>query len=140
MTVSFSVVQTALDTFMGTLVGLPTLVLENERIKTSSTTAFMRTQLAPAETIAESIGVCGTDRLNGLYVIDLFYPKDDGTSTANSDIDILTLAFESGTLVTEGSDTVEIFNSFPTPSTPNLEKYYMKQVLVQWRARRARTL
>jgi len=140
MTISFSVVQTALDTYMGTLTGLPTLVLENSRIKTQGITAFMRTQLAPAETLAESIGSCGTDRLNGLYIVDLFYPKDEGTADANSDIDILTLAFEAGTQVTSGSDTVEIFNSFPTPSTPNLEKFYMKQVLVQWRARRARTL
>jgi len=136
----FTEVQTILDTATNAVVGIPAVTTENERIKTGLFTAFTRTTLAPAETIAESIGTCGTDRLNGIYVIDVFHPKDEGVADSNADADLLTLAFESGTILIDGSDSVEIFNSYPNPSTPDLEKFYRKQIIVMWRARRSRTV
>ena len=136
----FTEVQTILDAAADAVVGIPVITKENERIKTSAVTAFARSQLAPAETIAESIGTCGTDRLNGLYIIDMFYPKESGFADGNADVDLLTVAFESGTILTSGSDSVEIFNSYPNPSTPDLENFYRKQVVVQWRTRRSRTV
>ncbi len=136
---SFAATQTILDTATNAIVGIPAITTENERIKSSTITSFARTTLAPAITIAETIGVCGTDRLNGLYVIDMFYPKDDGVADPNADVDSITLAFESGTILIDGSDQVEIFNSYPNGSTPDLEKFYRKQVIVEWRARRERT-
>jgi len=135
----FTEVQTILDTATAAITGIPSLTSENERLKTTTITSFSRGTLAPAETIAESIGVCGTDRLNGLYVLDMFYPKDEGVAEGNADVDLVTVAFEAGTQLTSGLDTVEIFNSYPNPSTPDLEKYYRKQVIVMWRARRSRT-
>ena len=136
----FTEAQVILDNATNAIVGIPAVTTENERIKTGLLTAFTRTTLGPAETIAESIGVCGTDRLNGIYVVDMFYPKDDGVTDSNADVDLVTVAFESGTILVNGPDQVEIFNSFPILSTPNLEKFYMKQVIVEWRARRARTV
>lgn len=136
----FTEVQTILDTAASAVTGIPTLTNENERIKSSTVTSFGRTTLSPATTIAESIGTCGADRLNGLYVIDLFYPKDAGIVDSNADVDLLTVAFESGTILISGLDKVEIFNSYPNPATPDLDKFYRKQVVVEWRARRDRTL
>ena len=136
----FTEVQAILDTATALVSGVPTLTTENKRITTSSVTSFARSTLAPAETIAESIGACGADRLNGLYVIDMFYPKDLGVVDSNADVDALTVAFEAGTILINGSDTVEIFNSYPNPATPDLDKFYRKQVVVQWRTRRSRTV
>jgi len=136
----FTEAQTILDTATNAIVGIPAVTTENERIKTGLFTAFTRTTLSPADTIAESIGVCGQDRLNGVYVIDMFYPKDAGVVDPNADIDLVTVAFESGTILIDGSDQVEIFNSFPNGATPDLEKFYRKQVIVMWRARRTRTV
>ncbi len=136
----FTEVQTILDTATAAVVGLPSITTENLPIKSSTITSFARTTIAPATTIAETIGVTGTDRLNGLYVIDMFYPKDAGVADSNADVDSLTVAFESGTILIDGSDQVEVFNSWPNPSTPDLDKYYRKQVIVQWRARRVRTV
>ena len=135
----FTEVQTILDAATTAIVGIPTAHNENERLKASPITSFTRTTLAPGETIPESIGACGTDRLNGLYVVDMFYPKNDGVADPNADVDLVTVAFESGTILTSGADSVEIFNSYPIGSTPNLEKFYQKQVIVEWRARRSRT-
>jgi hypothetical protein len=136
----FTEAQTILDAATNAIVGIPAVTTENERLKTSPITSFTRTTLAPAETITESIGTCGTDRLNGVYVVDMFYPKDDGVAEPNADVDLVTVAFESGTILIDGSDQVEIFNSYPIGSTPDLEKFYRKQVIVEWRARRARTV
>lgn len=135
----FAEVQTILDTATNAVSGIPSVTTENLRLKTSAIASFTRTTISPAATIAESIGTCGTDRLNGIYVIDMFYPKDAGVADPNADVDALTVAFESGTILIDGLDKVEIFNSYPNGSTPDLEKYYRQQVVVEWRARRSRT-
>lgn len=136
----FADVQTILDAQLAAITTLPDITKENERIKTSSTTSFARTTMAPATTVQECIGVLGTDRLNGLFVVDIFYAKDGGVANPNADVDAITVAFESGTIFIDGTDQVEIFNSYPNPSVPDLEKFYRKQVVIEWRARRARTV
>lgn len=137
---SFAATQTILETQLAAVSGIPALTNENERIKTSTTTSFGRTTLAPAETIPETIGVTGFDRLNGLFIVDLFYPKEGGVADPNADVDAITVAFESGTIFISGTDQVEIFNSYPNPSVPDLEKFYRKQVIIEWRSRRQRTV
>jgi hypothetical protein len=136
----FAATQTILDTALAAVSGIPAITTENERIKTSTTTSFGRSTFAPTETVQECIGVKGTDRLNGLFIVDLFYPKDAGVADPNSDIDAITVAFEAGTILTSGSDQVEIFNSWPNESVPDLEKFYRKQVIISWRARRQRSV
>ena len=137
MTTSFAVVESILNTFTETL-GLPTIQLENTILKTTGKTEFTRTQVAPAITVQETIGLTGQDRLNGIYVIDLFYPRDAGTDEALATVDTVVLAFESGTVLTDGTDNVEIWNSYPTAALPNLENFYQRQVIVEWRSHRNR--
>ena len=133
--------QTILDAKLATVTGIPAITTENERIKTGTTTSFCRSYFEPTETEQECIGVLGTDRLNGLFIVDLFYPKDAGVADPNADIDAITVAFEAGTILTDLSDNkVEIFNSWSNGSLPDLEKFYRKQVLISWRARRQRSV
>lgn len=131
MSLSFSTVQTILDTHVLSL-ELPVTQLENERLKTTGKTSFTRTQVSPAVTVQATIGLTGQDELNGIYVIDLFYPKDKGTDTALADIDKTTLAFEAGTILTDGTDNVEIRNSYPVAAFPNIDKFYQRSVIVEW--------
>lgn len=142
MSIGFTEIETILNDHLRTINGLPeSIVTENERLRAtnSSIASFMRTQLRPATTVFGTLGVNGTSFLNGLYVIDLFYPKDTGVTDANSDVDLLIVNFEAGDFLTDSNDnTVQIVNSYPTTSLPNLEKYYNKQVIVEWRADRVR--
>jgi hypothetical protein len=136
----FAAVQTILDAQLAAITTIPTITPENQRIKTSTTTSFGRSTFAPTETVQECIGVRGTDRLNGLFIVDLFYPKDAGVADPNADIDAITTAFEAGTIFIDGTNQVEIFNSWPNESLPDLEKFYRKQVIISWRARRQRSV
>lgn len=136
----FTEVQTILDTAVAAVQGVPTITTENKPSDTEAVTSFTRTELAPATTIAEGLGVVGADRLTGTYVIQMFYPKDLGVVDSNANVDALTVAFQSGTIFIDGANKVEIFNSWPNPATPDLNKFYRKQVVVEWRARRTRTL
>lgn len=137
MATSFTIVEQIFDAFTATL-NVPTIQKESTVQKTTGITEFTRTQIAPAITVQETIGLTGQDRLNGIYVIDLFYPRDVGTASALVTVDLLLLAFEAGTVLTDGSDNVEIWNSYPTPSLPNLENFYQRQVIVEWRSYRNR--
>ncbi len=137
MATSFAIVESIFDTFVATL-GLPTIQKENTILKSTGKTEFTRTQVAPAITVQETIGLTGQDRLNGIYVIDLFYPRDAGTADALATVDTTLLAFEAGTVLTNGTENVEVWNSYPTPALPNLENFYQRQVVVEWRSYRNR--
>lgn len=139
MTNSFTTVQSILDTFVQTL-GLPTVQLENERLKTTGKTSFIRTQVSPAITVQETIGLTGLDRLNGIYIIDMFYPKDKGIATPLADVDKVVLAFEAGTVLANGADNVEVWNSYPIAAFPNIDKFYQRQVIVEWNSYRNRVV
>lgn len=132
--------QRILDAQLALVSGIPAITTENERIKTSTTTSFARSRFEPTEAVQECIGVRGTDRLNGIFVVDLFYPKDAGVADPNADADAITVAFEAGTIFIDGTDQVEIFNSWSNGSLPDLEKFYRKQVIISWRARRQRSV
>jgi len=138
---TFAQTQSILDAAVAGITEVPTITTENQIITTVGQTSFTRTQLVPNATVQETIGVIGLDRLNGLFIIDIFYPKDSGVAAANAAADAVTVALESGTLLQDNdSNQVEIFNSYPNGALPELEHYYRKQIVVEWRARRARTV
>lgn len=139
--IGFADVQSLLDTQFDTLTTLPTVQKENKRRKTSTTTAFSRTHVIPTETELMTIGVQGQSRLNGLYIIDLFYPKAEGTATALADIDVIIRSFEAGLFLQDAQlRTVEIYNSYPTGALPTIDNFYHRQVIVEWWAYRIRNV
>ncbi len=139
--IAFADIQSLLDTQFDSLKGLPDVVKENERRKTATTTAFARTYVVPTETELMTIGVQGQSRLNGLYIIGLFYPKAEGVDEALEDIDILIRSFEAGLFLQDADlRTVEIYNSYPTGALPTIDNFYHRQVIVEWWAYRIRNV
>ena len=139
--IAYADVQTILEARFDTLTTLPAVQTENTRRKTSTSTSFSRTMVVPGETEIMTIGPTGQSRLNGLFIIDLFYPKDAGTTDALTDIDILIRSFETGLFLQDGSlRTVEIYNSYPSGALPTIDNFYHRQVFVEWWAYRVRNV
>lgn len=139
--IGFADIQSLFDTKFDTLTTLPAVQRENTRRKTSTSTSFSRTQVVPTETEIMTIGPQGQSRLNGLYIIDLFYPKDVGVTDALNDIDILLRTFETGLFLQDGSlKTVEVYNSYPSGALATIDNFYHRQFFVEFWAYRVRNV
>jgi hypothetical protein len=125
-------VQSALDTQLRTVSGLPTLQVENTRFNASSNVAaFVRATLILSESAYISCGPNGIKQTPGTYAIDVFYPLDTGATAARTLADVIAASFIHGAVLTSGTTSVNInTSSIMTGFTVN--KYYCVPVRVTW--------
>lgn len=95
---TYTDIQNALDAHALTIVGLPELVTENNRLKPTPGTAFARSTLLTPPKLTLSLGSIGQDLLSGIYQVDVFTPIDQGVTETNGYIDALVTAFPRGNL------------------------------------------
>ena len=131
---NYTTIQKALDTQLSIVAGIPTFTEENARFKPSATTPFTRSTLLPAQTVVESIGVHGIDRVNGLYQVDLYYPADQGYTTANTMADLVIAAFPKALqLTTTDSIKVDVDVTWRLPAR-KVQNFYNVPVIVSWKS------
>jgi len=107
---NYTDIQLALDTQVQTVVGLPTIQLENTQNSNKNKSTWTRTTLLPASTEIVTLGAQGYDRLNGLYRIDLFSQLNEGVTDASTMADLVLASFTKGARLTSGSVVVVIEN------------------------------
>lgn len=130
---SIASVQTALDTRLQDLTGLPPVQLENTRNNGVTGQPFTRATLIPAQTSQMTVGVTGRDQLIGLYQIDVFISGDIGVGPANTLADQLVGHFYRGLSLTQAGVTTHIRKAWRGAGY-RVEKFYMVPVSVQWYA------
>jgi hypothetical protein len=112
-------------------VGLP-YPLQRENIRNDTTKPFSRFTLLPAETTAETIGVNGTNRWQGLAQIDIFVPIDSGTTAALAAADSIIAAFKRGTQL--GTSPVIHIENCWSDGGAVINKFWNLAVTIRWRA------
>lgn len=125
---SFTSIQTILDTQLQTVSGLPTFYPENTLHEPKTGVAYSRATLSPAETERLSNQKV---LLNGLYLIDLFYPANKGSATAGTMGDAVLAVFERGVVLTDNTTTVHITRSWREVSQIQ-NQFYQIQIVVRW--------
>lgn len=128
---NFTAIQAILDTQLKTVVGLPTLQLENTQNVGITGKAFSRATLLPARSYQMNVGPGGTMQLLGLYQIDLFYPINTGVSTINAMVDAVIAAFPKGFLTDADGVVVQIDVSWRETGR-RVEQFYSVPVAVSW--------
>jgi hypothetical protein len=124
--------QNAFQTYIGQIDGVPPLQTENTLYELQAFVAYSRFTLLPAEPVQETVGINGRDRHRGLVQVDLFFPKDEGTTAANQAVDALMAAFPRGTTLALTSHTVHI-ETVRRDSAYVYESFYAVPVLIRWR-------
>jgi hypothetical protein len=125
-------IQTALDTHLTTLEGLPPFQLENKRFDASSNLpSFVRSTLLPANSNVISLGIGAWKELQGIYQVDVFYPLDSGTHEARILADKIVELFPIGDRYEQGDLTV-IVNIASVMAAYSINKYYCIPIRVEW--------
>lgn len=128
---SYANLQTALDTHLQTLTGLPTLQTENTRNVGRTGESFARATLLPARPTQASVGQHGRDLRRGLYQVDLFVPMDGGTASVNALADSVIEHFPRGLVLTASDTNVAIELAYREVGQ-RVEQFYMLPVIVVW--------
>lgn len=129
---TFATIQALLEAQVATVVGLPLYQMENTRISPVAGSPWCRSTFLPARTVQETVGMNGRNRLSGLFQIDLFYPSDKGTATANAMTDLVIAAFPRGLQLTSSGVTVLVETSW-REAAYKVEQYYNTPVVLKWR-------
>lgn len=130
----YSEVQTALDTQLQTVVGLPTFQAENTVIdrKGKASTPYCRGTLLPAEAAPATLGNTGQNEYFGRYVVDLFYPLDAGKATVNAMVDLVVTKFARTIITTTSGKQVELRAAWCEAGFQD-GQYYRVPVITRWR-------
>lgn len=130
---SIKAIRTLLQDRAATIVGLPTQQRENTHNVAVTNQPFTRTTLLPAESRNASIGTTGSVRRGGLFQLDLFYPSNAGTDSADDMADAALAAFSRGTILTDGTTTVTIELAWAEQGSI-IETFYMIPIVIRWRS------
>lgn len=126
-------VHTLLEDRVALTTGLPLFQRENKRITPSVGTPWSRFTLLPAEPAQESLGITGRNQLRGFAQVDLFYPQDQGTTTANAMADTVVAQVPRG-LILEDDDIRLVVEMSWRGRGEKVESYYQVPVSIRWRA------
>ena len=129
----FSSVHTLIEDRVAGTTGLPVLQRENTRITPAAGSPWSRFTMLPAQTQQESLGITGKDRLIGFAQLDLFYPADSGTATANAMADAVIAHIPRGLILEDMTVRVVIQTSWRGIGQ-RVDQYYQVPISISWRA------
>jgi hypothetical protein len=129
-------VQSALDTQLQTVVGLPTFFEENQAASAQNITPYCRSTLAPAKSNIIGIGNPVMVEESGLYQIDLFYPTAYGFTPARTMAEAIRNAFPPASflLLPDLVNKLIVLSAWSLPGTNynNTSAFWQFPVRVEW--------
>ncbi len=102
-------IQTLLDAALEAVTDIPTVQVENTNVNTvGAITPWVRGTLLPSRSTPLTIGVGAMKTMSGLYQVDCFYPRAQGSEAGRTMADAIVAAFPMGLQLTDGTITVNI--------------------------------
>jgi hypothetical protein len=148
MSISFSQIRPAFDTLLCTTSGITAtgstrnFIAENStfdfsKIADWGTKVYVRSTFKHNAAAVATLGVGGTVRYSGIYVIDLFGRLDKGYATVTTLFDAILAKITPGTFITlSGGAKVVVLNAGPSPNIAlgayNVGGLYAQQIIVEW--------
>lgn len=130
---SDSNIRQALEGHLSTLSVLPDVAWDNVHFEPVVGTSFVESHLQPFRERRASVGKTGTIKKDGLYIINIMTPKNEGSKEADTLSDEIKNHFEASTSLTHGGTTVRILYAERKPpvefkswmATPIVMEYYV---------------
>jgi len=119
------------ETQLATLANVPPIQSPNVSFAPTKGTLYLRSSLLPAQTTSGSIGTNGSDLYQGIYQVDVFAPRGEGSKEAVDMADSIIQLFVKGLVLTTDSFRVRIENGWieATTQTPD---WYQIPITIGW--------
>ena len=117
------------------LAALTTIPVEHENVEITKPTAAKWSQLffLPNVPSVETLGDEGEDLADGIYQININYPRNTGDSAARVDFEAVRAAFPAGTKYTNAGQVVTIRNCGRSQGR-TVDNWYRVSITVGWEA------
>lgn len=126
-------IRVALDSRLNALSGLPDVDWENVGLDPVSSEEWVQARLAPAQTRPAVAGPNPTERYNGTYLINIFWPSYEGPKQAEDLARRIKEQFPPGDVLTNNGVRVRIRYSEQQQAIQD-PPYYQIPVVVSWYA------
>lgn len=126
---SIEQIRTLLDTQLATVASLPYHQAENTRYEPKTAVPWVRSTMSPAETVRRTTF---SDELNGLYLVDVFYPQGKGTTTAAEMAQAIKEAFPRGSRLGEAVDVPLYVMGSWIEASRDLNSHYQIPLIIKW--------
>lgn len=120
-----------LEAKLRSISGLPTLVSGNVEYDPSVSTPFMRSKYVPVSRRSVDMGSNPLSRVEGTYIITVCHPLNVGEGPGLVVADSIIGSFSPHSVVTDGTDFVEIEYSEMNSGYPS-ENFYCIPVTIGW--------
>ena len=133
------VARLALDRALNGIATIPTksgvkqIAWPNVDYKPEIGQPWVRVTFRPFENEAAALGPDAQSRMDGLYLVDLFYPANTGPQAADTMAKEIIAAFKHGTILTEGGFKVHILRS-KSEANVSEPQWFQIPVTIQWYA------
>jgi hypothetical protein len=125
-------IRRALEVRLSGVSGLPTVAWENVSFEPPNQSAWIRTKYFPISEASVGTGLNAVIESRGQYLIDVFYPQNDGGPlNADTTARIIIDHFPRGLFLSENNKTVRILTSERRGAIP-IDGWYVVPVIVTW--------
>lgn len=130
----YDLIQRALEERLSAFSSLPSggVAWENVEFKPTEGTAWCRAFISPSEVSRKTLGEDGYSRVDGVFLVTLYYPKNQGSGACRRVADALAQWFKSGTRLTAGVVTVTCSSARRAAALTDDPKWYQIPVQVFW--------
>jgi hypothetical protein len=115
----FLEIQTALDSRLASLAGLPPVAWPNTKYEPAEGTSWIRPSNLPSDASAVGMENTSTVRTLGFYQIDIFTPADGGPAAALTLADQIAGHFPKGLQLTSGDSVAVLGVPAQDPAAPS---------------------
>lgn len=126
-------IRAALETQLATISPAIDTAYENTPYVPTTGTPYQQVTLLPATPANAEIGPAWTEQ--GIFQINLFYPKDAGPAAAQARAELIRAAFPFRASFTSGAITVNIINTTEIGAARPDDDTFMVPVKIRWQAR-----
>lgn len=133
MSGSLVVVREALEKRLQLVPGIPAIAWENNFYDPVSQTPYVRSKLRVISNDPAGIGIGSPVRMDGLFLLDLFYPPEGGPRPAETLADSIIATFPRGLFLTESSNRIEVKSCVPYGGQ-EIGQWFQLPVTINWYA------
>jgi len=129
--INYNEISDALTSVLTSIPDMPPIQKENERYVPKMGNTYIRLLEIPGAATGATIGVFGTDQVNGLFSINCFFKANTGISEANNLISVIVNAYNQAETITINNTCIRVNSAWKLASTTEAD-WFQIPIQISW--------
>jgi len=129
--VNYNEISEALTSVITSIPDMPPIQKENERYVPQIGNTYIRLLEIPGIATGATIGVYGTDQINGLFSINCYFRSNIGIADSNDLVSTIVNAYNQAETITINNTCVRVNSAWKLASTTEAD-WYQVPIQISW--------